>query len=104
MWLLRRHRDAHDARHARDDLRQDRGCHRLGVRERVALQPQTVDHFLLASNVATRSTERLRERAHEDVDQGRVDPKVVGHTPSVGSHSADGVSLVDEEVELPRHN
>ena len=100
MWLLRRHRDPHDARHARDDLRQDRGCHRLGVRERVALQPQTVDHFLLASNVATRSTERLRERAHEDINIPRVDTEIVSDTSAVRAEGADGMCLINEKIEL----
>jgi hypothetical protein len=59
-----------------------------------------VNQTLLAGNVATRGTERLGECSHQDVDRSGVDTEVLGDTASVRSQSTDGVSLIDEEVEL----
>ena len=59
-----------------------------------------VDEALLASDVATSGTERLSERSHKDVDRPGVDTVVLGDTTPVGTQCANGVSLIDEEIEL----
>lgn len=60
------------------------------------------DEGLAACDVTAGSAERLGESAHEDVYVLGVDTKVVDDTTSVRAECTDGVSFVNEEVELSR--
>ena len=66
----------------------------------MAPDANVVDQTLLASNVAARGTKGFCECSHQDVYRLGVDAKIVCDTASVWSQSTDGMSLIDEEVEL----
>jgi hypothetical protein len=66
----------------------------------VAPNANVVDQTFPARNVATRSAEGLGECSHQDVDRPGVNTEVIGDTASVRSQGTDGVSLIDEEIEL----
>ena len=92
--------NTHDAGHAGNDLSYNGRAHGLTVGSGVNPKAKTVDDCLAASDVAARSTKRLGERAHEDVDVTGVDSEVVRDAPAARAHSTDRVRFVDEQVEL----
>ena len=59
--------------------------------------PEIIDQSLLTRNVTTATGEGLAQRAHPDVDFGRVHRKIFAQTQSVGAHDAKRVGLIDHE-------
>ena len=94
--------DAHDARHARNNLGDDGRGHRFRVWARVPIHAQTVDERFVPGDVPARGAEAFREGAHEDIDPTGVDTEEVRDTAAVGAQRTDRVSFVNEQVELPR--
>jgi len=88
--------DTHDAGHACNNLGEDGRAHGFRVRAGMRAEAQTVDECLVTRDVATGSTERLGECAHEKVDGVRRKVEVVADTAAVRSERTDGVGLVDE--------
>ncbi len=88
--------DAHDARHARNDLRDNRRGHRFRVWARMSIYTQAVDESFVPGDVPTRGAEAFREGAHENVDSTRVNTEEVRDTTAVGAKRTDRVSLVNE--------
>jgi hypothetical protein len=66
----------------------------------VAPNVNMVDQTFLAHNVATHSAEGLGECSHQGVDRSGVNTEVIGDTASVRSQGTNGVSLINEEIEL----
>lgn len=51
-------------------------------------------------SLTSSSSKRFGERAHQDVNIGRVDAKVVAHASTVGTEPSNGMCLINIEEEL----
>ena len=69
----------------------------------MAMYAQAVDKSLVPCDIASSSTKRLGESAHENVDRAGVDTEVISDTTAVRSKSSNGVGLVDEKIELSQN-
>ena len=79
----------HDTSHTCDDLGENRGCHGFGVTSSVGGDTETVNDSFLATDIATGSTERLRECAHEDINLMGIDAEVITDTTTMGANSTN---------------
>lgn len=100
LGTLTRAKLASDETQGSQNLHENRGGGRLAVDSSGVGAPQLVDNGLLSSDVSTVGTERLGEGTHENVNTIRVNTEVVANTTSAGTDGTNGVSLVDEEIEL----
>jgi len=81
----------------RRERRSDRGRHAGGGEEEGArLDPEEVDHLVGAGDEAAARRERLRERAHPQVD-AVLDPEQLGRAGAAGAEHAGAVRLVDHQ-------
>ena len=88
-----------DAQRGRD-LRHDEGTGRLAVDAAGVADAQLVDDGSGRGDVAAVGPEGFRQRAHQDVDFGRVDAEVIADAAAAGAQGTDGVGFVHEEVEF----
>jgi hypothetical protein len=81
-------------------LNQDRRRRSLTEKSSGVGHTKLVDEGLVTSNVATVCTKRLCKSAHKNVDLSRINTEVIADTSTLHTESTDGMSLVDEQVEL----
>lgn len=66
----------------------------------MSVEAQSVDQVLVSRNVPAGSSKRFRERPHQDVDVTGVNVKIVVNTAAMGTKRADGMSFINENIEL----
>ena len=98
--MFRDNGDTHDTGHTCDDLGDHRRGYSFGVRSRIARNPETIDKSLASSDIPTGSTKRLGECPHKYVNIARVHAEVVTDTSSMRTKRTNGVSLINEQIEL----
>ena len=92
--------DPHDARHAGNNLHEDRRCHCFCISVTVPVNTQMVDDRSVPSEIASRCTKRFREGAHQDINPSWRYVVIISDATAMGSKSPNRMRFVDKQIEL----